>query len=74
MLSDCRVGSVGTNKNVAVVGPVVGAFERHAFVVLGEREDSLAQVDVVLIDLAPEQVVEIGPGERVVARSATSFC
>lgn len=76
MLSDCRVGTICPDQDVAVVGRVVRAADHDSILILEQGHDLLARVDPLFWDLAQQQVIEVWPGNDVprMSRAILFFC
>lgn len=63
--ADSRVGTISTNKDVTIVLRGIGESNQHALLVLVEIIDSLAKIDILLGDLAQQEVVQVWTGDDV---------
>lgn len=70
-MSHAGIGTIGADENIAFVFLVVRGLDNNPLVVLGHGEDTLAQKDLVLRDLAQEHVVQDRTGNDTVVVAAT---
>ena len=59
MLSHSRIGTIGSDQNITMVGLVVMATDHDTVIVLHEVKNLLVHVNLLFRDLAQEQIIQI---------------
>jgi hypothetical protein len=69
-LTDGAVSSVSSDNNVALEHLIVGKVDVSLVLVLGDVEDSFAEMDLVRWDELQHDVVVLGPGDNILPISS----
>lgn len=67
VLANARVGTISSNKDVAMVGRVVRASDHDSQFVLQDRHNLFAHMDSLFGDLAQQEVINVWTGNNVAA-------
>lgn len=71
MVADSRVCTVSTDEDMSLVRGAVRASNQDVLAVLIKADNLFAEMDLLTGNMAPKQIMQVGPGKDILAVGST---